>query len=100
MIEQNQIIAIKSHGDYVLIHTKDRNYTSCLSLKKILLELDERLFIKIKRGSVINMNQVKKLNHNSLLMNDGRQYDISIRLRKEVIQKIINFDVNHKYFIC
>ncbi len=100
MIEQNQIIAVKSRGDYVLIHTEDRDYTSCLSLKKILLTLDDSLFLRIKRGSVINMNQVKKLEHNSLLMNDGKRYDISIRLRKEVIRKIINFEVNYKYYLC
>ena len=59
-LRQKEIRYILSYDGYVRIYTADRMYRRETSLEKMLELLDERLFVRIDRGTVVNMAYVEK----------------------------------------
>lgn len=62
------IYLIEAKGDYILIKTKDKNYTVHSTLKKIEEKLPDALFLKVHRSFVININKIVDIEDNSVLI--------------------------------
>ncbi|MBB6461195.1 LytR/AlgR family response regulator transcription factor [Flammeovirga kamogawensis] len=75
---------IESQNNYINIVTEERQYITLMKLKDIHLRLPNDLFIRIQKSFIININYVKAIEGNSVVINDNL-FTISRNLKKEVI---------------
>ncbi len=67
-IDIPSIYLIEAKGDYIHVKTEDKNYTVHSTLKKIEDKLPERLFLKIHRSYIINVQKIIDIEDNSVLI--------------------------------
>lgn len=67
-IEIPSINLVEAKGDYILIKTKEKNYTVHSTLKKIEEKLPNELFLKVHRSYVINLKRIIDIEDNSVLI--------------------------------
>ncbi|MDF1517854.1 MAG: LytTR family DNA-binding domain-containing protein [Lutibacter sp.] len=67
-INYDSINLIEAKGDYILIKTDKENYTVHSTLKKIEEKLPERLFLKVHRSYIININKIVDIEDSSVLI--------------------------------
>jgi two-component system LytT family response regulator len=84
---------IDAAGDYMCIHTPAENYIVRITMKKLTSQLDERIFQRIHKSTVVNINRVKSIqslrNNESMLdLGDGIKLKVS-RNYNSVIKTII-----------
>ncbi len=70
MLPLDDINHIESDGNYLLIHTDKKIYKSRSTIRQILEQLPEKLFIQTHRAFVVNKNKIDKFNIKSLVVND------------------------------
>ncbi|MBN4072970.1 LytTR family transcriptional regulator DNA-binding domain-containing protein [Crocinitomix catalasitica] len=69
-IELDNILWIKSSGDYVDIFTSNKKYVVRSTLTAMMKVLDkEKLFVQVHRSYVVSMDQVELIKTNSLTIN-------------------------------
>lgn len=86
---------ILSYDGYVRIYTADRMYRRETSLEKMLELLDERLFVRIDRGTVVNMAYVEKEEGDAFVL-EGQKFRIARRRREEVRRAYIDFKLKYR----
>lgn len=91
-LQQRELQVIESHRDYLKLYSKDKIFESNKSLKSILDELDERIFISVHRSYIISLLHVRDVQRDYIRMDNGKKIPVSRRKNKEVIQKIIDFE--------
>ncbi len=52
---------IDAAGDYMCIHTPAENYILRITMKKLTDQLDERIFQRIHKSTIVNINSVKSI---------------------------------------
>lgn len=60
-ISINEVLWIKTEGNYSLIHTTSKKYILKLSLKKVLEQLPANYFIQIQRAYVIALSKIEDI---------------------------------------
>lgn len=85
---------IDAAGDYMCVHTASENYIVRITMKKLTSQLDERIFQRIHKSTVVNIHRVKSIqslrNNESLLdLGDNIKLKVS-RNYNSAIQNIIN----------
>lgn len=71
-IKCEDIIWIEAYGDYSKIHTASQVYLSNFGISDLEEKLNPRLFLRVHRSSIINMEKVKELNKY------GKSYDVTM----------------------
>ncbi|MFT6270553.1 MAG: two-component system LytT family response regulator [Alphaproteobacteria bacterium] len=61
ILAQTEIEWIDAAGDYVCIHTKGETHVKRTTLKEILDELDDQIFKRVHRSTIVNMSFIKKV---------------------------------------
>lgn len=89
---QRDIVYIKAQRDYVDIHTANKKYDSYDSLKKWIDILDDKLFVSPHKSYIVNMRCIKKITDAELILDSDDKIPISRRRKKEIINKIYEFD--------
>lgn len=91
-VDKKEIIYIKSHEGKVTIKTKREElvvyYRSC---RDILLELDSDWFIQCNRGTIVNKTYIANIdvvNRVIHLIDDYGDIDISVRMKKKLLEQI------------
>ena len=56
------VIRIEAYGDYSKLITNDKTYLSNYGISTLEEKLDNSIFIRVHRSSIINLNKVKELN--------------------------------------
>lgn len=95
-LRQRDIYMVEAKGDYVKIHLKDKVCESNLSLKDFTEKLDDRIFLVVHRSYIVNMIYVSEIKNGYLELSGGKKVPIARRKNKDVLQKIIDFDVNYR----
>lgn len=67
-IDFESIYLVEAKGDYILIKTKDKNYTVHSTLKKIEEKLSGSSFLKVHRSYIINVTKIIDIEDNSILI--------------------------------
>lgn len=93
ILAQNEIAWIDAAGDYVCIHSKGETHVKRTTLKEILDELDEHMFKRVHRSTIVNMSFIKKvLPHTKgeffLLLSEYDKIKVS-RNYKEVVKDFL-----------
>lgn len=68
---QHDIIYITSNKNKINIYTQTRVYTIYMSLKKIMLLLDEKYFYRLNSFAIINFNYILKFDKKRIMMSNG-----------------------------
>ncbi len=92
-IDKGDIQYILASNYYIEIYTSKQRYIQRNSMYGILKELDSRLFFRIHRSSIINLNYVAELQNSAygeidVKMQDGKQLRISKGYRKQFALKV------------
>jgi len=76
-VKLNDIMYFESKGRIINIHTQDRLYTTYGKLTGIVKRITRKNFIQIHKSFFINMDYVKKIWFNKLIMSDNLEINIS-----------------------
>lgn len=71
-IAVSDIIRIEAFGDYSKIITNDKTFLSNYGISQLEEKLDDSLFLRVHRSSIININKIKELNKY------GKSYDVTM----------------------
>jgi DNA-binding LytR/AlgR family response regulator len=74
-IRLNDILFVKSDGDYTEIYTPEKKYLVSFPLKYWIAELPSDNFVQVHRSYLININHIKKVSASKICSND---YNIPI----------------------
>lgn len=91
-IFQYTIDYIEASGDYVKIYAGEKKFESDRTLKSWKEQLDSRLFIECHKSYIVNLNSIKYVKNNVLLLESGREIPIARRRKNEVIQAFVEYD--------
>ena len=72
---------IDAAGDYMCIHTADENYIVRITMKKLEAELDDKVFQRIHKSTLVNMGCVKSI---QALRNNESQLDLGDDVKLKV----------------
>ncbi len=72
-IALEDVIRIEAYGDYSKLITKERVYVSNYGISTLEDKLNNSIFIRIHRSSIINLNAVKELNKYT------KSYDVTMQ---------------------
>jgi two-component system LytT family response regulator len=75
-IPVHEIVRCEADGDFVAVHTRERNYLVYLNLGDLASQLDSRLFVRVHRSHLVNMTAVDAIesldaNRVELRLRDG-----------------------------
>lgn len=86
-IHISDILYIESMHKYVKIFTSDNKYTTLFALSAIEKELPQNIFYRCHRSFIINLNRVKLIDGNRVVLNDY-QVPIGKNNKAELISKL------------
>lgn len=91
LVPYPQILYFEGEKEYVRIVTTEKDYVIVGSLKKIVEELPEDIFIRVHKSYIINKGYVKAIDPDKILM-QGSIKDIPLggTYRDEVYRKLLN----------
>ena len=84
LLNPQEILYVEAEDNGIRVHTVSASYWSDIRLKNIEAQLSKDNFIKIFRGTVINISHVKWVNHSSLMMQNDTELKVS-RTYKEAL---------------
>lgn len=61
VVRQDEINWVDAAGDYMCIHVGDKTHVTRTTMKKLEEQLDQSLFVRIHRSTLVNVSRVKKL---------------------------------------
>lgn len=92
---QYQIDYLQACGDYVKIYVGEKVCESTKPLKSWKEELDSRLFIDCHKSYIVNLRSVKRVEKDTILLENGEKILIARRRRGDVLQAFIEFDIRN-----
>ena len=69
-IPAENINYIESDGNYLLFHTDEKTYKIRYTIKKMLEELSDSLFVQTHRAYIVNKSKIKKFNSKSVMIGE------------------------------
>ena len=93
-VDMSHIQWIDAAGDYMCVHTDNDTHIMRKTMKELLDELDPRLFIRVHRSVIVNIQYVAKLvSHISgeyhLVLHNGTELKVSRSHRDKVKQMMV-----------
>ncbi len=93
LLNQSEIEWIDAAGDYVCLHSAGQTHIKRSTLKELLSELDETIFKRVHRSTIVNLNYIKKVLPHSkgeffLLLGEYDKIKVS-RNYKDVVKEFL-----------
>lgn len=88
-INFNDVLFVESLQNYVVINTTDKKYITYLTLAAVEEQLPSGLFMKVHKSFLIALNQIKAIEGNDLIVQNGHHIPISRNLKDEVMNRIL-----------
>ncbi len=82
------ILFVEALQNYVVIHTKDKNHITYLTLKSVEEYLPEERFIKTHKSYIIAASKIESIEANDILIGQ-HHIPISRNLKDEVMEKLL-----------
>ncbi|MBJ7881767.1 LytR/AlgR family response regulator transcription factor [Gelidibacter salicanalis] len=86
LIDPSDIMYIIASGYYVEIFIEDKKFVLRETLKRLFKRLDQNLFLRIHRSSIVNLNHVREIVHSDFSEIDARMTD----------NKLLHISKSHK----
>ncbi|MCB0629224.1 MAG: LytTR family DNA-binding domain-containing protein [Saprospiraceae bacterium] len=92
-VEPKDIVHIEASGYYIEIHTEDKKYLLRESLGNMAEKLDEQIFIRIHRSTIVNLHYMEEIQHNGsseveVVLKNGRSFRVSKSYREELFERL------------
>ena len=86
ILKLNSILYIKSDGPYVEVFTegKERPEIDRNTLKALLAELPDKIFIQVHRSYIVNINYIQSIYSSKLVLKNGWEINISRTFKSKV----------------
>lgn len=93
-ILENEIVYIESYQNSTIIYTKDMEYRSSRSLNTLEQMLDNRIFFRCHRRTIVNLLKIKRYNAacGDVLLETGEHICVSKRKQTMFFRKIVSLD--------
>ena len=78
-ISVKDIIRIEAYGDYSKIITEEKTFISNYGISQLEQKLDEAIFLRVHRSSIINIDKIEELNKY------GKSYDVTMQ-NKDIVR--------------
>jgi DNA-binding LytR/AlgR family response regulator len=85
----NELLYVEAKMNYVLLHTVSQKLIVYITIKSMMEQLPEQLFVKVHKSFIVNSEKIKSIEGNTLSIGKEKII-ISQNLRDEVFKKIIN----------
>ncbi|MDD4370640.1 MAG: LytTR family DNA-binding domain-containing protein [Anaerostipes sp.] len=98
VIQYGDIYALESIGDATAIILENMNTVTTESVEQLMERMDQR-FILYNRGKAVNLQKVKSVSRNQIILRDGSCYKVSRRKWREVQKEFLKFvERSAKYY--
>ena len=95
----DNIIYFECQSHWVYIYTKEKTYKICKSMSDLYEKIDNNVFFRIHKSYVINLNYVKEIKENDVVLYETNAIiPISRLYKKEFVNSFMNFK-ERKYLI-
>jgi DNA-binding LytR/AlgR family response regulator len=86
----NDLLCVESNGDYVVLHTLEKDYTIHSTLKTFEESLNFSNFIRVHRSFIININAIVDIEDDTICIKDkiipiGQKYKVDFYRRIKVV---------------
>jgi len=88
-VRYDELLYVEAMQNYVVLHLEDRKLVVYHTMKGIESQLPARLFLKVHKSTLINLQKVKSIDGNEINLGSCK-VTISQSLRDEVLHKILN----------
>lgn len=66
------IVFFESYGHYITIHMNDKStYTTRCTISYLITLLDDKTFVRVHRGIIVNLEYVKQLNYTGAVLSSA-----------------------------
>lgn len=93
--QQKEIEYLAAVNSAVELHIGDEIFRKEISLNELEHILDQRLFYRVNRNCIVNMNKIEDTKQGMVICN-GKKITVSIRRRKEFERSYLMYDVNYR----
>jgi len=94
-LKYEDVVCVEAFGDGIYVYTKDKVYTSPMSLKKCIAELGEKQFIQVHKSYVVAYRHIKAVNKTFVDMNYVKE-TVPVSRRKYQILKNNYYEYVHE----
>lgn len=89
LVKTNDIAWVDAAGDYMCVHTQDETHVMRCTMKQLLSELDDNMFKRVHRSTIVNLNFIKQVIPHTkgeyfLKMDNGERIKVSRNNRGEI----------------
>lgn len=95
-IYYNEIKYIETYERKTMINTIHGNYVSSDTMKMHLARLNAYGFVQVHSGYIVNINFIKTVSSNIIVLRDGEHISLSKKRRKIFIESVQNYFLNAK----
>lgn len=93
-LNYNDIYFFEKVLNKIQIHTKENTYKSYLSIRELESKLDNNIFARCHEGYIVNIEKIKSIKENNLILKD---INTSIPISRSRKKTLISFFVNKKH---
>lgn len=85
----NEIFLVEALKDYVVIHTKDTKFTIHSTMKDIEKKLSDKIFMRIHRSYIINLDQIDSIEGSNIQLENGlKKIPIGGSYKDKLLQRL------------
>ena len=87
----SEIVSLETDGNYLSITDhKQKQYRTRMTFSAAERQLDSR-FLTLMKGIIVNMDYVSQITESHCLLQNGTQFPIHVKSRKELRQRWLNY---------
>ena len=83
----NDVYYLEALGDYVKFHSNQKKFTVLATMKSMEQKLSSYNFVRIHRSYIVNLNQVKEIKKNALVI-DGKTISITRSYKSNFLKRL------------
>lgn len=84
-LDQEQVHWLLADDNYVIVHTSDRKLRVRSTLKEMLRQLQADHFQQAHRSAIVNMNKVREIGSQRLVLDSGCRVPVSRRRHRQLL---------------
>ncbi len=85
----SEVIYIEAMLNYIVLHTEARKMIVYLTIKSIIEQLPQDIFLKVHKSYIVNVNKIKSIEGNEIKLSNGAKVTISQNFYDTVIKEIV-----------
>ncbi|WP_313578885.1 LytTR family DNA-binding domain-containing protein [Chishuiella sp.] len=82
----SEIIFIEAQGNYINIITKLNSHTTLSTMKAMEEMLNDKLFFRIQRAFIVNIDFIQSINGNMVELSNGKVISIALSKKEELFE--------------